>query len=212
LIGYDRPYLGDSTWHIRGAVFFEQNDFQNYFGEGGSTLEPLTYPGSPLEYDNFYEYTEALNQVVNGQTWARYNDYKKTQAGAVVTVERYYLGGRLRPQFGFQFSHINVGDYTGELVNGAVMQPTRLYTDNQAGNVLGFDGGWDNALKVGLTFDTRDFEPDPASGIMLQAVGRISSEVLAGGAIATKPSQENQVYSPKDFLPSSALPPNNAIR
>jgi outer membrane protein assembly factor BamA len=31
---------------------------------------------------------------------------------------------------------------------------------------------------VGLTYDTRDFEPDPASGVMLQAVGRVSTEVL----------------------------------
>ena len=37
--------------------------------------------------------------------------------------------------------------------------------------VIGFNGGWDNALKAGLTFDSRDFEPDPASGMMLQAAG-----------------------------------------
>jgi outer membrane protein assembly factor BamA len=116
--------------------------------------------------------------VVNGQTWARYNDYKQKLAGGVVTVERDYLGGRLRPQIGLQISHINVEDYTGETVNGGIMQPTRLFTDNQAGNVVGFEGGWDNALKVGLTFDTRDFEPDPASGVMLQVVGRISTEAL----------------------------------
>jgi len=44
--------------------------------------------------------------------------------------------------------------------------------------VLGYDGGWDNALKVGLTYDTRDFEPDPSSGVMLQLAGRVSSEAL----------------------------------
>ena len=58
------------------------------------------------------------------------------------------------------------------------MQPTRLFTDQQAGKVIGFNGGWDNAFKIGLTFDSRDFEPDPASGVMLQAVGRISNRAL----------------------------------
>jgi len=77
-----------------------------------------------------------------------------------------------------QFTHVHVDDYTGDHVDGAVMQPTRLFTDHQADKVIGFDGGWDNALKIGLTFDTRDFEPDPATGVMLQAVGRVSSEVL----------------------------------
>jgi len=96
----------------------------------------------------------------------------------VVTAERDYWGGWLRPQIGFQFTHIDVSDYTGDEIDGAIMQPTRLLTDLQAGNLRGFEGGWDNALKLGLTFDTRDFEPDPSAGVMLQAVGRISSEIL----------------------------------
>ena len=178
LIGYDQPYIEDSPWRIRSAVFIDQNEFQNYFGVGEATLGPLTYPGSPLTYKDFDEYQRTLDQVVNGQTWARYNDYEQTEVGGVVTLERDYLGGRLRPQIGLRVSHFDVGDYTGTSVNGGIMQPTRLFSDNQAGKVIGFDGGWDNALKVGLTFDTRDFEPDPASGVMLQAVGRISSEVL----------------------------------
>ena len=115
---------------------------------------------------------------MGGQTWARYNDYQKQQVGGVVAVERDYWGGWLRPLLGLQFTHVNVGDYTGDRIDGAVMQPTRLFTDNQAGRVIGYDGGWDNALKIGLTFDTRDFEPDPASGVMLQAAGRVSSQVL----------------------------------
>jgi outer membrane protein assembly factor BamA len=178
LLGYDRPYVADTPWRLRAAGIFEQNKFQNYFGVGESTLGPLTYPGSTRSFDNFDEYTEALEQKTGGQTWARYNEYRKTQAGGVVTVERDFWGGWLRPQIGFQFTHIDVEDYTGEHIDGAVMQPTRLLTDEQAGRVLGFGGGWDNALKVGMTFDTRDFEPDPASGVMLQVVGRISTEAL----------------------------------
>ena len=177
-IGYDRPYLGDSPWRIRGAAIFERNKFQNYFGIGETTLGPLTFPGSPQSYEDFDEYTRALEENVGGQTWQLYNDYRKTQAGAVMTVERDYLGGLLRPQIGFQFTHVDVGDYTGEDVDGAVMLPTRLFSDHQTGQLTGFDGGWDNALKLGLTFDTRDFEPDPSSGVMLQAVGRLSSEIL----------------------------------
>ena len=177
-VGYDQPYIADSPWRVRAAALFNRNSFENYFGFGESTLGPLTYPGSSTKFDNFDDYTHALERNVGGQTWARYNDYRKTQAGGLVTVERDYWGGWLRPQIGFQFNYIDVHDYTGEEVNGAVMQPTRLFTDNQAGNVIGFNGGWDNALKIGLSFDTRDFEPDPASGLMLQTVGRISTEAL----------------------------------
>jgi hypothetical protein len=178
LLGYDRPYIGDSPWRLRAAGAYDENQFENYFGAGESTLRPLTYPGSPLAYDDFDEYTDALERNVNGQTWARYNKYRKTHVGGLVTVERDFWGGWLRPQFGLQFSRVDVRDYTGDTVDRAVMQPTRLFTDQQAGNVIGFDGGWDNALKIGLTFDSRDFEPDPACGITAQMAGRISSKLI----------------------------------
>jgi hypothetical protein len=83
LVGYDRPYVGDSPWRIRAAGIFEQNKFENYFGVGESTLGGLTYPGSTQTYDDFDDYTKALERNVGGQTWARYNDYEKTQAGGV---------------------------------------------------------------------------------------------------------------------------------
>ncbi len=178
LIGYDQPYVNDTPWRIRAAGFFNQNKYQNYFGFGESTLGPLTYPGSTKQYNNFDEYQDALNQNVGGMTWKRYNEYKKTQLGGAATVERDYWGGWLRPQLGLQFNHIDVEDYTGSEVDGAIQQPTRLFLDNAAGKVVGFNGGWDNALKVGLTFDSRDFEPDPASGMMLQAAGRVSTRAL----------------------------------
>jgi hypothetical protein len=178
LVGYDRPCVADSPWRIRAAGAFDENKFENYFGVGESTLGPLTYPGSSRNFHDFEEYTDALDQNVGGQTWARYNKYRKTHAGGLVTLERDFWGGWLRPQFGLQFSHVDVRDYTGHTIDGAIMQPTRLFTDEQAGNVVGFHGGWDNALKIGLTFDTRDFEPDPASGVMVQAVGRVSSKIL----------------------------------
>jgi hypothetical protein len=193
-IGYDVPNINDSPWRIRAAALFERNKFQNYFGHGESTLGPLTYPGSSRTFHEFEEYTDALEQVVNGQTWARYNEFRKTQAGGVMMVERSTLGGWLRPLVGLQFNHVDVGDYTGEIVDGAVMQPTRLFTDQQAGRVLGFDGGWDNALKLGLTFDTRDFEPDPASGVMLQLIGRLSTEALGSEFDYQQLSLDGRVY------------------
>lgn len=178
LIGYDQPYVNDTPWRIRAAAIYYRYKYENYFGFGESTLGPLTYPGSTKQYNNFDQYQDALNQVVGGQTWTHFNEYDKTQVGGVVTVERDYWGGWLRPQLGLQITHVNTEDYTGQEFNGGIQQPTRLFLDNQAGKVIGFDGGWDNALKVGLTFDSRDFEPDPASGVMLQSVARISTEAL----------------------------------
>lgn len=43
---------------------------------------------------------------------------------------------------------------------------------------MGFGGGWDNAFKLGLTYDTRDFEPDPSAGVMVQITARLSTKLL----------------------------------
>ena len=174
----DRPYIADSPWRIRAGASYGINAFENYFGIGESTLGPLTYPGSLHEFSSMSDYTEALNQVADGKTWRHYNQYDRTEGAGVISLERDYLGGRLRPQVGLQFSHVNVRDYTGERIDGGIQQPTRLFNDYAAGNVVGFDGGWDNALKLGLTYDTRDFEPDPTSGIMLQLAARLSLKAL----------------------------------
>jgi len=177
-VGYDRPYIDDTAWRLRAGAVFSVNAFENYFGIGESTLGPLTYPGSTQQFGNYDDYVHALNQNVNGQTWARYNDYRRTEGLGVITVERDYLGGHLRPQIGLQFSHIQVEDYTGQDIDGAIQQETRLRSDFLAGKILGFEGGFDNALKIGLTYDTRDFEPDPGQGMMLQATARFCMQAL----------------------------------
>ncbi|MFO1475640.1 MAG: BamA/TamA family outer membrane protein [Verrucomicrobiota bacterium] len=147
--------------------------FQNYFGIGSQTLNPLSFPGSPLTYTRYSDYYDAINKVQNGQTWSRYNSYYRQQAFGGITLERSCDGGLLRPLIGFQLSRIKVTDYTGDIINGAVEQPTLLYTDYQNGSITGFNGGWDNALKLGLTYDTRDFEPDPTQGVVLMLCSRI---------------------------------------
>ena len=177
-VEYDLPYFKDSPWRLRGAALMRDYKFENYFGSGESTLQPLSFPGSPQTFSSYEDYYDALKQNQNGKTWERYDDYHRTEGLGVLTVERDYLGGLLRPQAGLQISHVRVQDYTGETIDGAVMQETRLRQDYLAGRIRGFDGGWDNALKLGLTFDTRDFEPDPSAGVMLQVVGRFSGTWL----------------------------------
>jgi outer membrane protein assembly factor BamA len=154
----------------------------------------LSFPGSPRTFTSYDDYYTALNENRNGQTWARYDDYHRTAGLGVVTLERDYLGGLLRPQIGLQISHVRVGDYTGDAIDGAVMQTTRLREDSEAGRIVGFAGGWDNAIKLGLTYDSRDFEPDPSSGLMLQLAGRLS-----GGWLGSSFDYQQFTFSVRKF-------------
>jgi len=177
-LDYDQPYIADLPWRLRARGLIRENQSENYYGLGEETLETLRFPGTSAKFQNYKEYDDALHVNRDGKTWKHFDDYQKNEKSVLVLAEYDLLGGLLRPQMGFHISHINTGDYTGDLADGAVIQETRLMRDFNMGKIIGFDGGWDNAFRIGLTYDTRDFEPDPSAGIVLQATGRISTEII----------------------------------
>lgn len=166
---YDQPYIADSPWRVRAFGGYLGNKFENYFGIGERTLGPLHFPGTPgTSYGNASDYFDALGEDRAGRTWRRYNFYDKRQLLLSADLERDYLGGLLRPLVGLQVSHVEARDYTGVDVNGAVNQETLLHEDYRNGRIRGFGGGWLNFLRLGLTYDSRDYEPDPTSGVLGQ--------------------------------------------
>ncbi len=183
ILEYDQPYIAGSPWRIRAHAAFYEDKYADYFGVGEKTLGQLSFPGTPgVTYQRTSSYFDALNEVRNGETWARYNSYDRRQPLLVFNLERSLWGGLLRPLIGFQVSHVDVRDYTGSIVNGAVNQETLLYQDYRNGSIRGFDGGWLNFARVGLTYDSRDYEPNPTSGIVGQALLEGTSPWVGGNS------------------------------
>lgn len=171
ILEYDQPYVADTPWRVRAYGAYQADKFADYFGIGESTLGRLSFPGTPgRTYRRTSDYFDALEENRNGQTWARYNYYDRRQVVLVANLERDSLGGLLRPLFGVQISHVDIRDYTGAGVNGATQQETLLRQDYRNGRIRGFDGGWLNFARLGLTYDSRDYEPDPSSGILGQVL------------------------------------------
>lgn len=174
LLDYDAPTLFDSPWRLRAQVNYERNNSQNYFGIGEGA-RALSFPGAQRTFSDFARYQEALDRVTpNGTTYARYNKFELTRPQGLVSVERSLLGGLFRSFFGFGFSYADVVDLTGTRTDGVTAggqditvrsARTRLRDDCDTHRIVGCQGGWENRLRLALVFDTRDFEPDPNSGI-----------------------------------------------
>ena len=182
-IGYfDHPYFLESPYRLRAFLGYDRDDNANYFGVGDDGNQKLHFPGSPNFFNHFDDYQDAIEQRTNGTTYAKFNKWKSQDTIWGLVGERDLFGGIVRPLLGLQFRYTHVGDYTGEQVDAkggsAIENPTKLLTDHQAGVIDGFDGGWDNYLKAGISVDTRDFEPDPSSGILGQVVSEISTRYL----------------------------------
>jgi hypothetical protein len=179
----DIPYVGGSAFRLRAYAAFERNISTNYYGIGESTLSPLHYSGAPGQtYAWAPNYDDAVGaQLPNGTTYARYNSFVLARPAAHVSLERDLFGGIVRPILGLTVSHTYVRDYTGYDVdatspNGNVVSArqasTLLAEDCARGHsgddphpMLGCLGGWDNLVKIGIAYDTRDFEPDPNRGV-----------------------------------------------
>jgi outer membrane protein assembly factor BamA len=178
LVDYDEPYVADTPWRLSAHVILTNNEREKYFGVGDAALGGLTFPGSSQVYDSYDDYRNALDTQVNGRDYSRYAEYHRTVYASSANVAYDLLGGRLRPLLGLEARRVLVADYTGRIINGVPEEPTRLREDAMSGKVVGMSGGWDNAFRGGLTYDTRDFEPNPLSGLMLELAGRYVSRAL----------------------------------
>ncbi len=174
----DAPKVFDSPYRFRTQLIFQRNTNSNYFGLGTPSLAPLRFPGSPTSYDKYAGYAADQEKVAGGTTYGKYDQYDLLRPIAIASIERLFLDDRLRVLGGLGFSYARIRDYTGKSVDAvdgsgnattATMASTRLHDDCAAGRLVGCAGGRDNYLRLGISYDTRDYEPDPNRGIFLDA-------------------------------------------
>lgn len=183
----DARNVFNTAFSFRGQLIYQRNTYQRYFGIGSASMQPLSFSGSTRSYERYADYQAALDQVdAAGQTRSLYDSYRLSQPLAILSLERPLLRGLLRPLIGLGLSYSDIGDYTGERVsvdqNGsevrAEMGPTRLAEDCAANRIVGCEGGWNNFLRLGLSFDTRDYEPDPNRGVFIDVALDVGTRLL----------------------------------
>lgn len=148
-------------------------------------MAPLEFQGRT--HDTFDEQTQAASTLQNGVASPLYNHYRYNKPSGTGTIERSVLHGLARIEVGAVGQYVAIAKYDGTSTTGtdvsghavsAIHGPTQLGLDCGASIVRGCSGGWNNLLKAGVAFDTRDFEPDPNDGVFVDAVVEWSSSVL----------------------------------
>jgi len=183
----DQPNVFDGPYRLRADVQYAIDPLNNYFGIGRASMRDFNFPGAPGRFFSTYDdYQDALQQEANGFAYTKYDLYESRETAFGVAVERDVFGGIVRPLIGVGVRYIDIRDFTGSRVDAedsghdvrATEQPTRMHTDCQAGRITGCNGGFDNILKLGISLDTLDFEPDPYSGVLAQGVAEFSAKAL----------------------------------
>jgi hypothetical protein len=187
-LDFDAPRIFDSPYRVRGQLIYQRDTSQNYFGIGARTLQPLAFPGSPRSFTSFSDYSAAEDAVTNGTTWSRFDEYDLTRPIGIASIERLVEGGHVRLLAGLGLSYASIDDYSGTQVDAvdaagnAVKAPegtTRLAADCAAGVIVGCSGGRDNFVRIAASYDTRDFEPDPNTGVFIDAEVDAATVALA---------------------------------
>jgi len=189
VIDYDAPAFPDPDYRVRATLEYEADTDWPYFGIGSRSLAPLSYPGRPgVTFAHRGDYVKDTTSVqADGSTYARYNVFGFQRPIMQLALERNLLGGALRTMVGTNITHIDLHDYTGQQTNavgsnGNTVQATEAQTllarDCAAGLIVGCSGGWDNVLRLAISLDTRDFEPDPNDGVYAELSSEFGTRLL----------------------------------
>jgi hypothetical protein len=187
-LDFDAPRIFDSPYRIRSQLIYARVINDNYFGFGQRALPPLRFPGSPRSYGSYADYTRDQQRVAgDGQSYGKYDQYDLLKPILIASVERLFLGDRVRVLGGIGISYSRIRDYTGRSVDAvdaaghdttAPEAETRLHADCAAGRLIGCGGGRDHYLRLGASYDTRDFEPDPNRGSFIDLAVDIGTRAL----------------------------------
>jgi len=166
ILSYEGFFVGGTPYRLRAVLTFERNTDANYFGDGSASLADLSYRGT-----SYSTYDAAA-----GAAGPRYFHYGYDKPQGQVLLERSLLGGRVRALYGLNVIYESITRYDSA---GA---PTKLGIDCAAHAVIGCDGGWNDSLRAGLAFDTRDFDPDPNSVVFIDSTGQWSAKGFGSSA------------------------------
>ncbi len=184
-LSFDAPFFNDGPHRLKFDLTYDQNTAANWFGGGSLAYKPLEDPVTGRTFDQMGDYLDATRQVQNGRTYAFYNKFEIVRPSVSGTWEELFLGGRLRAVGGLMVQHVTIRDAEGTTVKGlagtnevdATQGSTLLGEQCARGQLVGCGGGFNNTIKLALSYDMRDFEPDPNSGFVLEG-----STIVAGTA------------------------------
>ncbi len=166
MVNADLPGIFGTDNRVRLRAAFEGNTTRNWFGTGAASLRSL-----PAEdYAAYLERLEAAEPAGAGSTNGWFHKYELRRPFARAQVDR-WLTDSLLVMAGLELQRATVHTYDGATVpveaGDRVQGPTLVGTLRP----LGADGGNLHHVRLGIGWDTRDYEPAPKRGTAVEAVG-----------------------------------------
>ncbi len=188
-ITWDAPYFLDTPFRVKTYLGHDTNLHNQYFGVGSESLKTLSYlernqqEGRTVRNARYEDFETANSYYTNrgqGQeavSTQRYHEYQFE-----TTYAQFFLDKTIQKVFriwgGTEVSKNVVRRYDGTWTEArdpvtetklkVQEASTSVTNDAKAGKIIGEGGGIINYLRAGIAYDTRDYEPDPDSGWLIE--------------------------------------------
>ena len=195
-IHWDAPYFKNSKFRLTASLLFEKNTQAHYFGVNSQTLNALTAPDGKS-----FNTTKAYQEYLNTLGSPYYDRYLYEKPSLELTAHYDLFGGVMRFAFGINIGRSSISAYNNQLVplNGESTPnaQSRLYNDRNT--LIGFDGGRENGIKIGLIYDSRDLRQNPKRGSAHDFVVEFFTPLLGSDF-----EYQNYTFSTKNFYTPSS--------
>jgi len=196
VLHFDAPYIKGSLFRITGELLYEKNTQANYFGTTAASLGDLDAPGTTKTFTTADDQEQYLDEI--GSRY--YNRFLLEKPRAEINIAHDFLGGLVRLTAGVNISYTNLETYQDSGFNPEYNNENKLYLDNIADPIIGYDGGWDNGMKLAVVYDSRDFAPNPKNGNAIDlTVG------LYGKALGSDYNHQRYTFSTRNFYTPESL-------
>jgi hypothetical protein len=162
------------------SLAYEERLNANFYGIGANSANRKLTDAYGNKYDSYKEYESGFLKASNYSGY-KFNKYTITSPEYFMDFYRDFLE-YFKLLFGIQFRYVDINPWDGRKFNIGI-RDTDSYSQTQPTLLTilhpeGYSGGWTNFMRIGIAYDTRDFEPDPHEGVYLDYVFDISNKVL----------------------------------
>ena len=192
-INLDMPYIFGTKFRIITSIAYDKKINANYFGQGADTAKgKLTlFTTYPTAFERFDTYQDYLDYADKDERYLKYYNYKYTKPSYFLNVYR-DITQNLKFLIGLEVKKVTINTWSGKKFDGTSQETTLL----EQLQPLGYDGGWSNFARAGIYYDTRDYEPDPKTGYLIDYAFEISDNTLGSDYDFTRHTVQLQYYLP----------------
>lgn len=194
-IQFDSPYIFNTAFRWKSSLGLDYNPNSQYFGIGESSLHSLSYrlrnqPGASLVNNaNFDDYeasqsfirpAKAGSEITPTVSDQGYNQYLFNSTTLFNSID-FTFWKAFKWVVANEISKNIIGHSDGKwnpskdpILAGSIWETSvpngesKLTEDYHAGKIKGYNGGEIIYMRAGIAYDTRDFEPDPDRGVLIE--------------------------------------------